>query len=741
MKNNLLCLLLIMVTITPLRAKTTTPIVLANRDLQLTFADASKGFGCLELRNCRDGAVFGPGDDADAPLLWQIKLSSGGRLEGQTVSRYTEGGILVSETLNSDQGLLTVSNLDDCRRSCTRQTIDGIRQLTFHWNDIALPGGAGTLQVSCTFRLPAEHGMATGTLTAELQSDTYAFESSVFPILSGLAAPGDYDLLAPRLTFGAQLFRANRQAFSLTYPSIMAQVEYLALFRPEQGGLYFGLHDPAGSTKTISVGSDAGIAVEAMASDAGRPGHSRLIDYQFAVAPADDAWEAGRRYRQWAVTQPMLSKGKLNQRTDLPANYRDIDLWLNVSGSPAELKAIYDRAKTEVDGILAIHWYNWNEHKFDTNYPFFLPAQPGFEAVTREITANGDFVVPYLNGHLWDSTLPSYATDGTAAAVKNRSGQIHLEDYHSGVALAPMCPASAIYQRALQQQCRQLIAMGVNGIYLDQIGQLMPGQCFDATHGHPLGGGNFWVEGYRELLTPLLEEAPGSIFFATENAAEPYGDVITSCLVWTEITGEDFPALSQAYSGYINYFGALSFADDDLPSFAAAQKRGVLWGLVPGWLSWLHGRKPEDRTPESAAMLAYLNRVIAWRRTLADHVKYGQLLDGVHFSDPVPEIVVKWNRMGGETHSEALLSGTVWLADDGSLAVPLANIGAEARVAKFRFRPERYGLTAGPYRLYSVAPDGRRTLLTSDASTPLEAALPVPAYDFAAVIAEPVEAR
>ena len=75
------------------------------------------------------------------------------------------------------------------------------------------------------------------------------------------------------------------------------------------------------------------------------------------------------------------------------------------------------RGVTEVDGILAIHWYNWNEHKFDTNYPFFLPAQPGFEAVTREITANGDFVVPYLNGHLWDSTLPSYATDGTAAAT------------------------------------------------------------------------------------------------------------------------------------------------------------------------------------------------------------------------------------------------------------------------------------------------------------------------------------
>ena len=41
---------------------------------------------------------------------------------------------------------------------------------------------------------------------------------------------------------------------------------------------------------------------------------------------------------------------------------------------------------------------------------------------------------------------------------------------------------------------------GVKGVYIDQIAAAAPTLCFDKSHGHPLGGGHWWTEGYWKLL-------------------------------------------------------------------------------------------------------------------------------------------------------------------------------------------------------------------------------------------------
>lgn len=143
----------------------------------------------------------------------------------------------------------------------------------------------------------------------------------------------------------------------------------------------------------------------------------------------------------------------------------------------------------------------------------------------REITANGDFVVPYINGHCRDPQLPSYRTEGIRAAVKKRSGEIALEKYGPVNLLAPVCPTSPEFQRRIQETCRKLVAMGVNGIYLDQIDQLSPMSCFDATHGHELGKGDYWTGGYRSMLGKIMEEHAGKIFLATDGTL---GEVVAN---------------------------------------------------------------------------------------------------------------------------------------------------------------------------------------------------------------------
>ena len=37
----------------------------------------------------------------------------------------------------------------------------------------------------------------------------------------------------------------------------------------------------------------------------------------------------------------------------------------------------------------------------------------------------------------------------------------------------------------------------------DQIGSAIPKLCWDATHGHTLGGGNFWTTGYQAMMDAI----------------------------------------------------------------------------------------------------------------------------------------------------------------------------------------------------------------------------------------------
>lgn len=37
----------------------------------------------------------------------------------------------------------------------------------------------------------------------------------------------------------------------------------------------------------------------------------------------------------------------------------------------------------------------------------------------------------------------------------------------------------------------------------DQVGSAIPKLCWDSSHGHTLGGGNFWVTGYQAMMDAI----------------------------------------------------------------------------------------------------------------------------------------------------------------------------------------------------------------------------------------------
>ena len=93
------------------------------------------------------------------------------------------------------------------------------------------------------------------------------------------------------------------------------------------------------------------------------------------------------------------------------------------------------------------------------------------------------------------------------AAVKNVDGTRYIDKY-GGHRLSVMCPTTKLWQKKLDDLCDTMEnEIGVNALYLDQISASMPAPCFDRTHGHPLGGGSHWTEGYRELMKTIREKA------------------------------------------------------------------------------------------------------------------------------------------------------------------------------------------------------------------------------------------
>ena len=231
------------------------------------------------------------------------------------------------------------------------------------------------------------------------------------------------------------------------------------------------------------------------------------------------------------------------------------------------------------------------------------------------------------------------------------------------------------------------------------------------------------------MLGKIMEEHAGKIFLATENAAEPYIDTISSFLVWTEITGDDFPLLPQIYNRYAFYYGALSFPEDSMQSFAAAQKRCLLWGYQPGWMGWLHGQAPDKRSPGHAEKIAYLNQVIALRREIKACLLDGALVHDVKILSENPAVRIKWFRMNGEEHDEPVLSGAVWRNEkrDGAVVV-LANLDTHERIGSIEIDPQLYGLKVMP-SVYRQLRGNLHGALNKNGKSVIE--VPVPALGFA----------
>ena len=667
--------------------------VLENGTMRLVFDGEAGGYGLLRVENRSvSTSRFGKGEGKDANL-WSLEF-------------WREGC-----------GAQAPVRLDN-RSACTcREMIrhpDG--GATFVWKGLDLPGAKGAVDVRAHVRFAAE-GDSRWTLEVHNQSATHALAYVDYPIMRHVTASGEGDVLLPRSDTGARLVRnapwgGRNQEFGCMayYPMMMA-------FFTKGAGLYVGIHDSEARIKSMHFGKEHDFKVRAPVENAGRAGLAAgSVRFETTIAAiGNDWWEAARRYRTWALTTKWASKGRILDRSDYPRRMAEIPLWFNIHGGPDYVSNVLVRAKKVFpDTPSGVHWHAWQHSLHDVNYPEYFPEQPGTRDCLEYVRSLGQEAMPYAQGRMWSTNLLSF-TLARPYAITCADGQPVYERYGKLTChQSPMCPHTALWDEVLNDfSGRILNEVGASSLFLDQIGAVRGKPCHNPSHGHPLGGGTWYFDGYQRLLakTHAAYSAKGA-FLTTEGSGEEWMNVIDGYLTVTPRKPDDVPFLHAVYSGYTTYFCSPENHNDDLASFRALQTRELLWGQSLGWF--------HPDIMDQADKCALLNRLVAFRQANLDCLAYGEMLDEVRFRDAVPRIKVTW--LGRKAFflwavKDAPLSpttegempgvlGYVWRSGvTGRRAAILANVGADDFRARFRAADRDVDVTVRPGDLTRVELD------------------------------------
>ncbi|MEK6793781.1 MAG: DUF6259 domain-containing protein [Spirochaetota bacterium] len=525
----------------------------------------------------------------------------------------------------------------------------------------------------------------------------------VFPRWSFRALDGaDDDVLALPQRSGTLSRSPSIQPVSFgvthSYPTGEINMAFAALY-DAKSGIYFAAEDPKGSFKYFEVQTGNGEIRHSVRWTIGgmSAGNSFAMPGKAALAVFTGDWfDAARMYRSWvrreAQWMPPMNE---NGRADTPQWFKDISIW--ALGNTSDTLASNTARMAEYAQVpAAIHWYSWHNAPFDNDYPNYFPPKPLFTAGLARLHASKVRVMPYINGRLWDTRDKesedfSFTSKGLAGAAKDATNGIYAESYSSKekdgspVRLAVMCPASKIWQDTMYNTVKKLVdEVGVDGVYMDQIAAARPVHCFDASHGHPVGGGSWWTEqGYWPLIKRIRDElAPKGGILTSEDNAEVYAKCFDGALGWAFQKENAIPLFAAVYAGAVEVFGRAYYGKDVNGHFAKAGQ-SLVFGEQIGWLD------PKIVLEnEAGPFIAMAARI---RYKYREYFSAGEMQHPPVITSPIPTMTADWGwQKQPPVTADALMTGA-WKSKQGSLIL-FVNVSPNAVTAVYPFSAARYGM-------------------------------------------------
>ena len=450
---------------------------------------------------------------------------------------------------------------------------------------------------------------------------------------------------------------SSQMNIARTYPSMWATLGFMAVWDDGRGGgMYIAAHDPDGANKEMSMRNPGGSSQLVVEYDHRLPfwpdDPARTISTPGTIVWRSfrgDWYEATKLYRDWVRENaswypPMGPDG----RRTTPLWLKQLCIWARVFGDAKTIVPQVRKFRETMGMPCGIHWYHWHQIPFDNDYPHYLPAKEGFAQGVKDIQAMGCYAMPYTNGRLWDTRDRGmedwqFSAVGKAGATKRADGAVVTETYRSTesdgskVVLAVMCPGSQTWKDKITENDRTLaVDYGLNGVYMDQIGAGAPVLCEDPTHCHPLGGGAWWVAGYKRILQGVRAVIPADRILATECNSETAVDLLDAMICWHIEAENTVPAYSMIYSGVVFRYG--SAYDGNIRAMRMKWAHNLVNGNTPGWFP--------PAFMDDPAMRDYLVPLVHFRHHTIDYFYQGELSRPPLLRDDVPTWAENWNLFG-----------------------------------------------------------------------------------------------
>jgi hypothetical protein len=522
------------------------------------------------------------------------------------------------------------------------------------------------------------------------------------------------------------------------YPGRMS-LQALSLTAPDRGGLYFAADDTLAYRKGFALwGARDGTAGYDMVHVLSNPGANASYAPSYAAVVgvvAGDWFTAAERYRSWGTRQYWARRSRLSTGVS-PAWIRETGVWVWNRGRSDMVLEPAAALQSDVGLPVSVFWHWWHHGPYDTSFPDYLPPREGAEAFTAAVKkahAAGLRAIVYMNQRLWCINTPSWTRENAERwAVVERDGTIRRETYNvfDPQPCAPMDISTKFWRDKYAGIADTVMHQyGIDGLYMDQA--VLSLACWSTEHGHPVGGGHYWMDGFRELARDLRRRSRNLPFgFAGEGGGEswlPDLDAFLTLQVSQERYADPasgwevipfFQAVYHPHAVTYGTYGSLTWPPyDELwpertrpanaltlldrkyrDQYFLEQARMFVWGMQPTIANFLPEQLNERREE-----IDYLKRLAHLRYGLREFFVRGTMLrPPVVRTDSrtilLSRVSIYAARLGGAT--EATLRApdvlsAAWRAPDGRIAIVLASITGDPTAVEVTIDPAALGARPG----------------------------------------------
>jgi len=468
--------------------------------------------------------------------------------------------------------------------------------------------------------------------------------------------------------------------------------------------------------------------------------------YSVFIRPfAGDWYTAAQIYRHWALKQPWAAKGPLIQREDFDRTIKDyasvMDINLFDYGSAEELNMALRKYKEYLGGDVRllcrlVHWY--------TDWPTDPVPLEGVKDFVQNVQDSLEYrIFPYVHSRGWERRQPDDDELTRENCMATNANGYPFYDYRYRFFI--MDPACEPWRNKVVDWAGYAQnELGVQGIYLDNFQGFQACCEQDEYHNHSPGSGNFWLDGFKEMVSRIRtngKESDSCFSIVQEGKMENLIPLIDANIIlyFEDEEFEEFysdkgipiPLFAAVYHDYL-----ISAGSTRVPWIQYSRQRYQFpftnaFSFVNGTKLTLQEdhfllRKDPDEMPDDPEVLDkdYWKLLGKYSYITSDYLTFGKYMRPPEVK--CPEVLVEFFRTWRLGSEQAPLTGEkqsnstdnlydglyilpqravqagAFLAPDSTLGIFLTNFTSETVVCTLIVDFEDYGLTEPSYSLDKI---------------------------------------